>query len=53
MTAEQQQVLFDNTARAISAASETVQQRHIQNCNQADPAYGAGIALALAKLRNL
>ncbi len=53
MTAEQQQVLFDNTARAISAASETVQQRHIQNCNQADPAYGAGIALALATLRNL
>lgn len=52
MTAEQQKALFENTARAIFSASETVQQRHIQNCNQADPAYGTGIAQALNRLKN-
>jgi catalase len=53
MSADKQQLLFDNTARAILAASETVQQRHIQNCSKADPAYGEGITKALAQLRNI
>jgi catalase len=50
MTPAQQQVLFDNTARAISGASALVKQRHIGNCTQADPAYGAGVAAAIEKL---
>ncbi|WP_027857710.1 catalase [Marinobacterium jannaschii] len=50
MTAAQQQALFDNTARSLSAASEEIQQRHIRHCEQADPAYGAGIRQALSAL---
>lgn len=47
MSSSQQQLLFDNTARAISGASEEVRQRHIDNCGKADPAYGAGVAKAI------
>ena len=50
MTPAQQQVLFDNTARAISGASEQVKQRHIGNCTRCDPAYGAGVAEAIGRL---
>lgn len=50
MTAAQQQALFDNTARAISGASEQVKQRHIGNCTLCDPAYGAGVAEAIGRL---
>lgn len=50
MTEAQQQALFDNTARAISGASEQVKQRHIGNCTLCDPAYGAGVAEAIAHL---
>ena len=50
MTAVQQQALFDNTARAISGASEQVKQRHIGNCTLCDPAYGAGVAEAISRL---
>ncbi|PHV32977.1 catalase [Janthinobacterium sp. BJB312] len=50
MTAAQQQALFDNTARAISGASEQVKQRHISNCTLCDPAYGAGVAEAIGRL---
>ncbi|SDL38509.1 catalase [Janthinobacterium sp. OK676] len=50
MTAAQQQALFDNTARAISGASEQVKQRHIGNCTLCDPAYGAGVAEAISRL---
>ena len=50
MTAAQQQALFDNTARAISGASEQVKHRHIGNCTLCDPAYGAGVAEAIARL---
>ncbi|WP_184717655.1 catalase [Caulobacter sp.] len=46
----QQQALFDNTARAIAGASPDVQQRHVANCAKADPAYGAGVADAIARL---
>jgi catalase len=50
MTVAQQQTLFDNTARALNGVSKPVQQLHIEHCAQADPAYGAGVAQAIAQL---
>ncbi|MDV3208555.1 MAG: catalase, partial [Rhodococcus ruber] len=50
MTAEQQTVLFENTARAITGASVTTIERHIANCTQADPAYGEGVRKACEAL---
>jgi catalase len=50
MTAQQQQALFDNTARSLSGVSQEVQQRHIAHCTQADPFYGAGVSRALAEI---
>lgn len=50
MTPAQQQLLFDNTARAMRGVSDVVKLRHIANCAKADPAYGAGVAEALARL---
>lgn len=50
MSPAQQQVLFENTARAIQGASDAVKQRHIDNCSKADPAYGAGVAAAIKAL---
>jgi len=47
MTPEQQKILFENTARSLGGATREIQLRHIENCTKADPAYGAGIALAL------
>lgn len=47
MHAEQQQALFDNTARALGDAPKEVKIRHIANCMKADPAYGKGVAEAL------
>ena len=47
MSAAQQQVLFENTARAMGDAPLEVKTRHIKNCLQADPAYGKGVADAL------
>jgi len=47
MTADQQQVLFDNTARSISDAPREIQLRHISNCMKAVQAYDEGIAKAL------
>ncbi len=47
MSPEQQQVLFENTARAMEGVSEEVRKRHIANCAKADPAYGRGVADAL------
>ncbi len=52
MTADQQQVLFENTARSLGGAPRETQLRHIENCTRADPAYGAGIALALGISKN-
>jgi catalase len=46
MTPAQQQVLFDNTARAMGDAPEAIKRLHIENCRRADPAYGAGVAKA-------
>ena len=50
MTPAQQQILFDNTARAIKGASPAVIARHIENCSKADHAYGAGVAAAISHL---
>lgn len=47
MTAEQQRVLFGNTARAMGDAPREVKLRHIDHCLKADPAYGKGVADAL------
>ncbi len=47
MSAPQQQVLCENTARAMGDAPDFIKQRHIDNCAKADPAYGAGVAKAL------
>ena len=47
MTPAQQQVLFENTARNMGDAPLVIKERHIGNCNKADPAYGAGVRKAL------
>jgi catalase len=47
MTFAQQQVLFENTARAMGDARQEIQERHIAHCLRAAPAYGAGVAQAL------
>ena len=38
MTPAQQQVLFENTARAMGDAGRQIKERHIANCFRADPA---------------
>ncbi|OZU89204.1 catalase [Virgibacillus indicus] len=47
MNEDQQQVLFENTARNMRGVEKFIQIRHINNCYQADPAYGEGVAKAL------
>ena len=47
MSADEQQRLFDNTARAMGDAPEAIKRRHVFHCAQADPAYGRGVASAL------
>ncbi|MGE6781833.1 catalase [Ensifer adhaerens] len=47
MSAQQQQLLFENTARAIAGADRHIQERHVANCTKADPRYGAGVAAAI------
>lgn len=47
MSAEQQQLLFGNTARAMGDAPQEIKVRHAGNCYKADPAYGEGVAKAL------
>lgn len=51
MTAEQRQRLFENTARAMQGVPDFIKKRHIEHCTKADPAYGAGVALAMEKLK--
>src|SRR6202166_3485569 len=50
MNAAQRQALFQNTARQVGGAAKHIQERHIANCTKADPAYGAGVARAIARL---
>ncbi|MEO6302133.1 MAG: catalase-related domain-containing protein, partial [Bacteroidia bacterium] len=47
MNKQQQQVLFDNTARAMGDAPKEIKVRHIGNCLKADENYGKGVAYAL------
>lgn len=47
MSPDQQQVLFENTARNMGDAPDKIKIRHIGNCLKADPAYGKGVADAL------
>lgn len=47
MTPAQQQVLFDNTARAMGDALDFIKYRHIRNCYACHPNYGEGVAKAL------
>lgn len=47
MSPGQQQLLFENTARAMGDARLEVKLRHVANCAKADPDYGAGVARAL------
>lgn len=48
MSPEEQQRLFDNTARDMEGkVTREVAIRHISNCYKADPAYGQGVAKAL------
>lgn len=47
MNKGQREVLFKNTAAEVGGAEQFIQERHIQNCYKADPAYGQGVAEAL------
>ena len=47
MNPEQQQLLFENTARNMDGVDRHIQLRHIGHCYKADPAYGQGIANAI------
>lgn len=47
MDAEEQQRLFDNTARNMDGVPEYIKRKHIEHCTKADPAYGAGVAKAM------
>ena len=47
MSPEQQQVLFDNTARNMNGVDEHIKHRHIYHCHKADRAYGEGVAKAM------
>lgn len=44
MSSEQQQILFENTARNMNGVEEYIKVRHIIHCYKADPAYGKGLA---------
>ncbi|QEY59783.1 catalase [Pseudomonas sp. C27(2019)] len=47
LSADEQQVLFENTARNMNGVPDDIKMKHICHCMQADPAYGAGVAKAL------
>lgn len=47
MSPAQQQVLFNNTGRAMGDAPFEIKQRHVDNCTKCDPVYGAGVKKAL------
>lgn len=46
MSKEQQEVLFENTARNMGDAPKEIKIRHINNCLKANKAYGKGVANA-------
>jgi catalase len=50
MTADAQDRLFANTARAMRGVPQEIQQRWASLCSRADPAYGAGVTRAIQAL---
>lgn len=46
MSGDEQERLFENTARAITGARPVTVSKHIDNCTRADPAYGEGVRKA-------
>ncbi|KAF0803746.1 catalase [Alcanivorax xiamenensis] len=51
MTAEQQERLFGNVARAMDGVPEEIVRRQLDHFEKADPAYAAGVAKALGLSR--
>ena len=47
MSAQDQKVTCENTARAMGDCPLFIKQRHVRNCHKADPSYGEGVAAAL------
>jgi catalase len=47
MNADEQQRLFENTARNMGCSEDKIKILHISHCYQVDPAYGRGVADAL------
>lgn len=47
MPPEEQQLLFENTARAMDGCAQFIKERHARNCYKADPEYGKGVAASL------
>jgi len=47
MSAEDQKLTCENTARAMGDSPLFIKQRHVRNCYHADPLYGEGVAAAL------
>ncbi|KOO49958.1 catalase [Viridibacillus arvi] len=47
MSPEEQQRLFENTARNMEGVEFFIKERHIIHCYKADPAYGTGVAKAM------
>lgn len=47
MQPDEQQRLFENTARNMEGVPEEIKRKHLDHCTQADPAYGAGVAKAM------
>ncbi|WP_146550619.1 catalase [Rummeliibacillus suwonensis] len=47
MSPDEQQRLFDNTARNMEGVEDFIKERHIIHCYKADPKYGEGVAKAL------
>ena len=50
MTAEQRQILFENTARNIAGVPDEIVARHIDHCTRCHPDYGAGVRAAIDAL---
>ena len=49
MNADQQSQLVNNIAGALSAAPQAIIDKMVENLRRCDPAYGEGVAIALAK----
>lgn len=47
MSSEEQQRLFENTARNMEGVEFFIKERHIIHCYKADSAYGTGVAKAM------